>query len=1236
MIKKYYLIPLILLSAISILVAEDVCRVVDFGDDYVWTRGLPFYRGQSRKDEAVDLDLDGDGEKDDSVGYLSFSMTEPLNPNPYAYNYNGNNATFYGGMAAFFYNMDPVIQEGGINVNHENLDDFNWHAYATKRGAKLHNFATWIWKKEDFRNKGDKYPVSFNSDSRMAVRITRYFRDYDELRFIIKDSGQFYISEHSHAGRTYRVYETRPYYTRWAEYNPEAPYHIDYDPNVLDFKENKFTNVEAVGWIAAKLSDTQGSCWLKWVAFEAHAHVDKPEEPSTHLDMVKVPDRDFYVSKTEIDFSTWNMIYEWAARNQWATSPGYVFTENGDMGSMDLGTNIHTTKEPVTDITWYDALAWCNALSEYEGRTPVYYEDKWLSKPFRVTKERQEKDKMNSRPQYPVYVDWQADGYRLPTFDEYKAALNGESTLELGYSSWVDGLASGKTQPVGTSTASKLGVYDLIGNVWEYIWDIDSGKFNPASNAGRTVVGGDFTWPLNPAKESPQAHGEMPYFGSYRIGFRVIRYPKGGQKPVLKSMPSYSTYVKEPIPTWTFIWWDLVSPSPYAEDNFNAPVMKALPAGSFVRGDNAEVSVLPFEISTTEISYAQWNYVHQWAVVNGYEFNHDGDIGSMNEFYMDENYKANPKEPVTHINFSDALIWCNAYSEMQGKTPIYYADEDKRLILKSAQQFRNNMLVPDNYDRLVSYGAGRGYEYYAKWEEDGYRLPTEAEWEYAAKAGRDEVEIPEEESSSAWVYFNSDLRTHPIGTKEPNPFGLHDTMGNVFEMTWSDSHMDYYDTVNPRGPGDPAFKGGSYKVRGSYYEPMLTPGDRFAHTIGGKLPAYAYAEIGFRIARSEKGVQPAKRSKPPEKIIFDIDLENIDTQQGKTYRANIYRNGVFVDKGPAAPSKAVWEYDTGAPVYGSPVAVDGLVYIIAENGMLFALNEDSGEVAWQYEGSDSHASVSVANGKVFVQMERNISALDAKTGSIIWQNEHNYGGARANSASPLVLNDYVYMKYRFKFVGMDTKSGNMQWKFREGGAPSYIGSAAYIDGKIAFFKGSPSIHFADAKTERRRPDHDCMIDSGFYTVVTEPKEVNGIEDRVYAISAQGLFAMKNPGTEEDERLWTYSLSHWKNDRPEFSSPAVDDKKLYIGNADGHLYAIDKTTGMLKWKFNAKSVIYSSPAVSGNIVYFGAYDGNLYAVDKNSGELLSKTVLGGKLFSSPWIEEGRVYIASLNGKLYAVE
>ena len=126
-----------------------------------------------------------------------------------------------------------------------------------------------------------------------------------------------------------------------------------------------------------------------------------------------------------------------------------------------------------------------------------------------------------------------------------------------------------------------------------------------------------------------------------------------------------------------------------------------------------------------------------------------------------------------------------------------------------------------------------------------------------------------------------------------------------------------------------------------------------------------------------------------------------------------------------------------------------------------------------------------------------------------------------------------------------------------------------------------------------------------------------------------------------------------------SSPAVVGDTVYVGSADGGLYAVNKDTGKQRWRFKTEGRVVSSPAVAGGIVYFESYDGNFYAVDAETGHLMWKFTTGGErrfegthlhgslpapetmpdpfdvYLSSPVVWHDAVYFGSGDGNVYAL-
>jgi formylglycine-generating enzyme required for sulfatase activity len=129
-----------------------------------------------------------------------------------------------------------------------------------------------------------------------------------------------------------------------------------------------------------------------------------------------------------------------------------------------------------------------------------------------------------------------------------------------------------------------------------------------------------------------------------------------------------------------------------------------------------------------------------------------------------------------------------------------------------------------------------------------YRLPTEAEWEYAARAGR-EGDAKGDLDATAWYEVNSDGKTHPVGQKQPNAWGLYDVDGNVREWVEDWYGPDYYENsppADPRGPDSGSYRvyrGGCWFAAAKYCRPAARTFD---------FPVQRYDSVGFRLVRTPK------------------------------------------------------------------------------------------------------------------------------------------------------------------------------------------------------------------------------------------------------------------------------------------------------------------------------------------------------------------------------------------------
>ncbi|MBP5438829.1 MAG: SUMF1/EgtB/PvdO family nonheme iron enzyme [Treponema sp.] len=239
----------------------------------------------------------------------------------------------------------------------------------------------------------------------------------------------------------------------------------------------------------------------------------------TDSKLVKIPKTNYWMGQTPVT----QRLYE-KVMNE---NPSYHQLSNDKLKDderkalEELGT---TDNNPVENVSWYDAVYFCNKLSIMEGLTPAYSVDGETDPVYWGYTPHQE-ESIGSN----VDCDFYANGYRLPTNDEWEEAAKGgeiykySGSYDLDEVGWYEDNSSNVTHPVAQKMANAYGLYDMSGNVWDWVWET-------SSSSCRFVRGGSFY--ADCVALYPLVNGCMVSFRIYcscarnqyiSVGFRLLR-----------------------------------------------------------------------------------------------------------------------------------------------------------------------------------------------------------------------------------------------------------------------------------------------------------------------------------------------------------------------------------------------------------------------------------------------------------------------------------------------------------------------------------------------------------------------------------------------------------------------------------------------------------------------------------------------------------------------------------------
>jgi uncharacterized repeat protein (TIGR02543 family) len=328
--------------------------------------------------------------------------------------------------------------------------------------------------------------------------------------------------------------------------------------------------------------------------------------------------------------------------------------------------------------------------------------------------------------------------------------------------------------------------------------------------------------------------------------------------------------------------------------------MSLIPAGTFTMGDSLDgmtnaptrtVTLSAFYMGQREVTKAEWDAVKAWAVSHGYTDLADGGGKATNH-------------PVQTVTWWDVVKWCNAKSEKEGLSPCYAVN---------GSVMKTGITVPT-----------------VTWTANGYRLPTEAEWEKAARGGLSGKRFPwgDTISHTQANFYNFAVKfyqvgttgfhpiygtgsypyTAPVGSFAANGYGLHDMAGNVYEWCW-----DWYGAyasgtqTDPRGAAlssNRVYRGGSCDV--SEADECRVAERNNGYAAPGDPSSSRNLGLGFR---------PARSSVPVGGFGFAITVNVVVNTGGRVVLITAAQHGTVVGAGDYLPGSTATLIATAAPGY---------------------------------------------------------------------------------------------------------------------------------------------------------------------------------------------------------------------------------------------------------------------------------------------------------------------------------
>ncbi len=337
-----------------------------------------------------------------------------------------------------------------------------------------------------------------------------------------------------------------------------------------------------------------------------------------------------------------------------------------------------------------------------------------------------------------------------------------------------------------------------------------------------------------------------------------------------------------------------------------------------------------------------------------------------------------------------------------------------------------------------------------------------------------------------------------------------------------------------------------------------------------------------------------------------------------------------------------WKFASDAPIRGGIASDDAHVYFGNAAGEIYCLNKQSGVQLWQFQANGAITSTPAIYNNLLLSVTRGnyVYALNINSGKLVWSFQMGASAPHAwgwdyYDASPLVHDDVVYIgSGDHHLYALNVTNGQQLWKFETGDkirasqvvvknelyAPSFDGHVYKLNRKNGKLLNKFKTKGVEYYGKEFGWDRTSLIST---PAIKDSLMVFGSRDG-------GLYCLN---LEKEKQKWRFSYgSSWVG-----SSPVIDGSTVFVGWSDQLVFsAVDLITGQELWKFNCGAYVYSTPAIDQKNVYVGAFNGKIYGFDKVQGQLLWEFQTAAPVLSSPLIDGELLYIGNDDGHLFAIE